>query len=29
MMKCMKERIYDGWCKGKGKSIRLQAWTGA
>lgn len=28
MMKCMKDRIYGGWCKGKGKSIPLHAWTG-
>jgi len=29
MMNCMKDRIYDGWCKGKGKgrSIPLLAWT--
>ena len=28
MIKCMKERIYDEWCKGKDKSTPLQAWTG-
>ena len=28
MMKCMKDRVYEGWCKGKGESVPLQAWTG-